>query len=214
MRKNLSAGQGVCQLLNAKPSVKHNSDASRFFPLHRQPDSGRHAGVVEGAVILPVEAGVGEEVEVDGFQGVVRKAGETAPAELQRTEVRVGEAHPQPGEFVAEEADVEGGVVGDQNALPDELVKQGKDLLRRRLPCEHLVGDPVDRLDGVGDRHPGVDQRGELPDDGPLLDGDRADLDHPVALAGRQAGRFDVDDHMAVKQAHDLRFIRFLRTFD
>ena len=45
-----------------------------------QPDPCRHPGVVEGAVVLPVEAHVGEEVEVDGFQGVVRKAGEKAPA--------------------------------------------------------------------------------------------------------------------------------------
>ena len=67
---------------------------------------------------LPDKIGVGEEVQVDRLQGVVRKAGEAAAAHLQRADVPVGETHLQPGEFVAQEGDLEGGVVGDRGCCP------------------------------------------------------------------------------------------------
>ena len=86
-------------------------------------------------------------------------------------------------------------------------------LLRRRLADQHLVRDAVNPLRTPGDEDPCVDERGELRDDLMVLDVHGADLDHPVATGGGKPRRFDVDYHVAVKQVHDLRFIRFLRTF-
>jgi len=70
----------VCLLLTHKDRRPQLAVCGGLFSRQLQPDLRRHAGVVEGAVILPVKAGVGEEVEVNGLQGVVRKAGEEAPA--------------------------------------------------------------------------------------------------------------------------------------
>jgi hypothetical protein len=170
--------------------------------LHLEPDPGRHPGVVQGAVVLPVEAGLRKEVQVDRFQRAVDQAGEAEAAHLQRTDVPVGKAHFQPGELVAEKADVEGGVVCHQDAVGNEGAEAREGLLRRRLACEHLVGDAVDRLDDGRDRDPGVDQGCEFLYDGAVFDGNRADLDDPVALPRRKPGCFEIDDHMAVNCAH------------
>ena len=54
-------------------------------------------------MVLPEEAGVREQVQVDCFQGVVGQAGEAEAAHLQRAEMPVGEVHLQssfPPKFV------------------------------------------------------------------------------------------------------------------
>jgi len=48
-----------------------------------------------------------------------------------------------------------------------------------------------------GNRDSGVDQGREFANDG-----NRADLDDPVAMSRRKPCGFDIDDHMAVKFAH------------
>ena len=152
-------------------------------------------------MVLPDEGGILEQVQINRLQRAIRQAGEAEAAHLQRADVPVGEAHLQPGELVAEEADVEGGVVGHQDTVRNESTEEREDLLRFGLAGEHLVGDAVDRLDDGRDRDPGVDQGREFPDDGAVFDGDRADLDDPVALSRRQSGRFEIDDHMALIHA-------------
>ncbi len=87
--------------------------------LQLQSDLRRHPRVVQGAVVPPVEASLGEEVQVDRFQGAVDQAREVETARLRRADVAIGETQFAPGELVAEEVDVEGRVVGDQDALRD-----------------------------------------------------------------------------------------------
>ena len=84
----------------------------------------------------------------------------------------------------------------------DEGAEARQDFLRRRLAFEHLVGDAVDRLHGGGNRDSGVDQGREFLNDGAVFDGNRADLDDPVAVSRRKPCGFEIDDHMAVKFAH------------
>ena len=90
--------------------------------------------------------------------------------------------------------------MGNEDAVADEFAEARKDLLRLRTAFEHLVGDPVDRLDFDRDRDPGVDQCHEFPDDGAAFDGDGADLDDPVALPRRKPGRFKIDDYVAAER--------------
>ena len=78
---------------------------------------------------LPEEIRVREKVQVDRLQGVVRKAGKKATAHLQRADMPVGEAQLQPGELVAQEGDLEGGVVGDEGAVGHEGGKAAEGLL-------------------------------------------------------------------------------------
>ena len=155
-------------------------------------------------MVLPEEGRVGKEVQINRLQGAVRQAGEAEAAHLQRADVPVREAHLQPGELVAEKADVEGGVVGHQDAVCNEGAEERENLLRFGLAREHLVGDAMNRLYDRWDRDPGINQGREFPDDGTVFDGDRADLDDPVALSRRKPGRFDIDDHMTVKCAHSF----------
>jgi hypothetical protein len=67
-------------------------------------------------VVLPEEVDVREQVEVDCFQGVVGQSREAEAAHLQRTEMPVGKVHLESCKLMAEEADIEGGVVGDKDA--------------------------------------------------------------------------------------------------
>jgi hypothetical protein len=180
------------------------SFCSRLPPLHSQPDPRRHPGVVEGAVVLPNEVSVREQVQVDCFQCVVGQAGEAEAAHPQRTEVAMREVHLQSRELVAEETDVECGVVGDEGAVRDEGVKAREDLLRRGLSFEHFVGDPMDRLHLRRDRDSGVDKRREFLRDGAVFDGDRADLDDPMAMPRRKPGCFEIDDHVPVERVHPI----------
>ncbi len=147
---------------------------------------------------LPEEVGLRKEVQVNRLQCVAPQAREAPPAYLQRAEAAVREANPEAGELVAEKADVEWGVVGHEDAVPDEPSKKGQGLLRRRLAFEHLVGDAVDRLHGVGDGDAGVDQRRKLLNDDALFHGNRADLDYTVAVTGRKAGGFDINHHLTL----------------
>ena len=153
-------------------------------------------------MVLPMESGLGEEVQVDRLQGTIDQAGEAEAAYLQRADVPVGKAHLQPGELVAEKANVEGGVVGHQNTVRNEGAEEWQDLLRFGLALKHLVGNAVDRLHNGWNRNPRVDQGREFSDDGAVFNGNRADLDDPVALPRRKSGRFKIEDHMAMHHAH------------
>jgi hypothetical protein len=135
---------------------------------------------------------------------MIPQAREPDPAHLQGADVPVGESHPQPVELTAEKAKIKRGVVRDEDALPDEFVEERDDLLRRRLADQHFVRDAVNPLRTPREEDPRVDQRGELRDDITVPDVHGADLDQPVAAGGGKPRRFDVDDHVAVKQTHDL----------
>lgn len=160
-------------------------DPANFLlaPLHRHPNPRRHPCIVEGAVVLPEEGGIGAEVQIDCLQGVVHEAREVAPAHLQCAEMSVGKGHLQPRELVAEEADIEGGVMRDKDAAGDEIIEPREGLLRFGLAFEHLIGDPVDGRTCRRNRDSGIDERREFSDNGAVFDGDGADLDDSMAVA-------------------------------
>jgi hypothetical protein len=121
-------------------------------PCQLEPDLRRHPRIVQGAVVLPEEGRIREQVQIDRLQCVVGQAWEAQVAHLQCADVAMGKAHFQPGELIAQEGDLEGGVMGDEDAAGDEVIKPWEDLLGFGLAFEHLVGDPVDRrtVRGIG----------------------------------------------------------------
>jgi hypothetical protein len=60
--------------------------------LHLQPDSGYHAGIVQGAVALAACDGIAAEVPIDGLQLVIPQVWEARPAHFEGADVRAVES--------------------------------------------------------------------------------------------------------------------------
>ena len=112
-------------------------------------------------------------------QGVERGPRERLPALL--------------AQLVIEKAEVERRIVRDEHGVRREGDELGQHDLDRRSPGDGLVVDAGDARDHRRDRHPGVDERGELPGLAPVLDAHGADLGD-LAEARSGAGGLDVDD--------------------
>jgi hypothetical protein len=94
---------------------------------------------------------------------------------------------------VAQEPDVEAGVVGHQGRAVREFEERGQDRFDAGGVRDHLVGDAGQARDPRVDGLAGVDEGAELADDLAALDLDGADLGDPARVGG-QAGGLEVDD--------------------
>ncbi|OPL14256.1 MAG: hypothetical protein AVO39_09285 [delta proteobacterium MLS_D] len=103
---------------------------------------------------------------------------------------------------MAEESEIEAGVVGDDNTVSKEIVQARQDLFGPRLACKHLIGDSMYLLNLKGYRSVDLDEAAEFFRGVAILKGNRPDLYDPVAPARGQTGRFDIEDDMAVNMKH------------
>ena len=75
-----------------------------------------------------------EKMSIDRYQFVISQVREARPTHFEGADGSVGQSRPESFEFVAEKAQVEGGVMGHKDAVPDEGRQCRKDFLRRRCP--------------------------------------------------------------------------------
>ena len=98
-------------------------------------------------------------------------------------------------EFHVEEAEVEGGVVGDQGVVCDEVAEGVGDIGEAGFSDEVRAGEAVDARGFGGDVAVGVDEGvvdaagGEV-----ALELEAGDLDEAVAVQGVEACRFRVEE--------------------
>ena len=106
---------------------------------------------------------------------------------------RAGEAAPlQDAQLVVQEAQVEAGVVGDQDGAGRELDEPGQHLVDERRVGDHVLADARDAGDEARDGHARIDQLREGGHLGPALYAHGADLGD-LGITGRAAGGLQVD---------------------
>ena len=107
-----------------------------------------------------------------------------------------------------DEAEVEGGVVGDQRRIADEAQEIVSHILEERLVLQEVHGQAV-HGDGVGmDVALGIEVAVELAAGGNAVDDlDAAEFDQAVAAGGVEAGGFGVEHDLA-QHLVDLMRIR------
>jgi hypothetical protein len=119
-----------------------------------------------------------------GVQAVIRQSGESASRKLQCTDVRVGERHAEPSEFVRQKGEVKAGIVGHQHAHANKVAKCGIDIFRQGPARKHVVCDAVHAggLPWYRPRHP--DQDLEFSHNLAMRNGNRSQLDNPIPPVG------------------------------
>jgi len=165
----------------------------------RQPDLAGHFRIVEGAV----EGACGLDVQMPDqrLEPVVLRILEHSSGQQHRAVEASGVGSRDPGELGIQELAVEGGVVGDQVVVADELVELFHHLVARGRALEHGVGDARVLGDEIADRKAGVHELLEAFDEDPVDDLDGPDLDGAVPAVRRQAGRLEVQHHKGVSMA-------------
>ncbi len=152
--------------------------------------------------------GIGERAVagLDGGAEEVRERGEARPLdppaqEVARERHRVddGRREPFPGqafELAVDEADVEAGVVGDEDGVAGEGDEAGERLADSRRAAQLVVGEPGQPPDRTRQRHARRDER--LEDAGRLepSQSDRADLADPGRGDG-ETRRLEIEDDEA-----------------
>jgi hypothetical protein len=139
------------------------------------------------------------EPPAQGVEGIGH-AGKAGLGQLQRVDpARLGQfTEAAQAQFVVDEATVEGGVVGDQRRVADEIQKFCRHQPEHRSVAHLVVGDTV-HPDGVRVDQPlGIDQAVKGPPRRhQVLKLEAADLDQPVTLTQVKAGGFGVEDDLA-----------------
>ena len=157
---------------------------------HAAEDHREHFGVVAGAVMIEVAEAVvlRERVEAVVLEFRVHVAGHG-----HGVEVGIRKIQPVLLRRRADEARVEGGVVGDEHAVSDEGIERLQRFSDRRRVRDHRVGDPGELGDVLRDVHAGVDEGVKAVEDLAVLENDRADLGDFVRRGG-EARRLDIED--------------------
>ena len=106
---------------------------------------------------------------------------------------RVGPAEPGAVEGLPQHPPVEGRVVRDEDAVPQELGELGERRLGRRGGVDHRLRDPGEPLDAARERRAHADQRLPAVVELPAPDEHRADLGE-LARVTREAVGLGVDD--------------------
>ena len=187
----LQAGQ---QRMAHRTLGQLGSKAGAQVVLHAQQQVGGGLGIGERAVGA---AAVGQRVQLrERAQPVVRRLGVEAARQQQGAGKRMGPVlvAAGAGALGLPEAAVEGGVVRHQRAAGGEVEHLAHHPLGRRRALQHAVADAGELLDER--RHPGaaVHQALVAAHDLPAAHQHRGDLGGARALAGRDAGGFEVDD--------------------
>ena len=161
-------------------------------------------GVGEGPVVRGggrvEDLGQGRELAVRGVVAGDHPAGDLGGVDHD-------EVGPEPALSVvevAQEADVEGGVVGDQDGAGGEFQEGRQRGLDGRGVGDHGVADAGEDGDEGRDGGVRIDQGLELPEHLAAADLDRTDLGDHAAVLGRPAGGLEVDHtegHLAQRGA-------------
>jgi hypothetical protein len=80
---------------------------------------------------------------IDRLQLMVPQPGKSLPTQLQRAEEWINQPHAQTRKFMSEKSQVEGRIVGHEDALSGKIPKTGKNIIRLRLAYEHIIADAV-----------------------------------------------------------------------
>ena len=133
----------------------------------------------------------------DRVERPAAEAGQELARQPERADARAVERRPGQGPLGGVEvSDVERGVVGDGDVVPDEVEERGEGLRDRRGVGDHLVRDAGEPRDEGRDALPGVHQRGERLREPPVDDAHGADLGD-ARRGGAAARRLQVEDDEA-----------------
>lgn len=108
-------------------------------------------------------------MSIDGAQLKVRQMGEPPLTHFQGADVSVIEREFLPMEFMADKGHIEFGVVGDKDAVADELFKFRYYFFRFRFSCQHFSGNAVHLPGLLADRPVRVNQGAVFFHDGPAF---------------------------------------------
>ncbi len=166
----------------AEPLHEAVQDVDRGAGVGERPVVGGRAAPNTTASELSLQLGASSRV-------ITRRASMAVSSTSKR-----GHGRPCALREVLEEADVEGCVVGDQDAPVGELEELREHLLDRGRAGHHRVGDAGQHRDERRDGLVGVDERLELTEDLATADLDGADLGDHRPAGRRAAGGLEVDD--------------------
>ena len=167
----------------------------------REQDLRRRLGVRQCAVAGP-RAGA-EEVRERGEADAAQATGEQAAGEPDGVDDRRRDPPSrQPLHLAVEEADVEAGVVGDEDGIAREIEEAANRELHRRCAAQRRRVDPGQRRDRRGQGSPRIDERLEPLGEVEAVDPNGADLADRGG-AGREAGRLEVDDDVRRRLERD-----------
>jgi hypothetical protein len=96
--------------------------------------------------------------------------------------------------FAGEERKIEPNIVPDDDAPAHQLDYARQDVMKQRLPRDHIVRDARQRDNAGPHATLRIDQLLILRHAPPAFNAHDANLDYAVAEIGRCAGRFDVDE--------------------
>jgi len=110
---------------------------------------------------------------------VIGCLGQDAPGQQHRADEILLTGTPDFGQFRIPEPFVEGGVVGNQGVIADEVRNLGHHRPCRRRLAYHGAGDTGQLGDEPGHRHPGIHEALIAVEDLAITDEDRRDLRGP-----------------------------------
>lgn len=130
------------------------------------------------------------------LQFMIPQAREAVPAHFEGADMRAAESYSQQFVFAVEEAKVKPGIMRHEDAVLQESLQGREDFFWRWLSDEHLIGNAVNlrRTKGNSPRH--LNQGTVFSHYVTAFQGNRSDLDDPVASPGREAGRFHVQKNV------------------